>query len=133
MKLYWSPISAPSRSIKFFLEYNNILHEIETIDFLKGEQWKHDFLEINPNHSVPVINDNGFILYESSAIFRYLYAKYLNNKNNQENLINWYPDDIKKRAIVNEYLDWHHNYLRKASYSCASYFYFYLYPFFLKK
>ena len=35
-----------------------------------------DYLAMNPNGLIPVINDDGFVMWESNAIVRYLSARY---------------------------------------------------------
>ena len=36
----------------------------------------HDYIRLNPNSTVPVLEDDGFVLWESNVIVRYLCAKY---------------------------------------------------------
>ena len=55
-----------------------------------------EFLALNPNAQVPVIVDDGFVLYESNAILRYLAAKH-------RALI---PDTLQGRALVDQWLSW---------------------------
>ncbi len=38
---------------------------------------RHDYLAMNPNGRVPTIDDDGFVLWESNAIVRYLAARYI--------------------------------------------------------
>ena len=58
-----------------------------------------DYLEMNPNGLVPVIReDDGFVLYESNAIVRYLAAK-------DERASLW-PRDPRKRADVDRWMEW---------------------------
>jgi glutathione S-transferase len=55
-----------------------------------------EYMAMNPNSRVPTLDDDGFILWESNAILRYLgekYGKFL-------------PKEIKQRAIVHQWLDW---------------------------
>lgn len=53
-----------------------------------------------------MIKTKEFISFCSSAIMTYLVGKY--------NLPDhWYPSDLKKRAKIDEYLHWHHKFLRK--------------------
>lgn len=53
--------------------------------------------KINPQHTIPVLNDDGFILGDSHAIMCYLSEKY--GKNDA-----LYPKDLRKRAVVNQRL-----------------------------
>ena len=54
---------------------------------------------MNPNGRVPVIEDDGFVLWESNAIVRYLMARHANGSA-------WYPEDIKARATADKWMDW---------------------------
>jgi glutathione S-transferase len=57
-----------------------------------------DFLALNPNGMVPVIDDDGFILWESNSIIRYLAA------HDQDEAL--YPTDPQARARVDQWMDW---------------------------
>ncbi|MBT6276670.1 MAG: glutathione S-transferase family protein [Chromatiales bacterium] len=57
-----------------------------------------EFLDMNPNGRVPVINDDGFCLWESNAIVRYLSYKY--------GLGSFYPSDVRRRAEAEQWMEW---------------------------
>jgi glutathione S-transferase len=57
-----------------------------------------EYLAMNPNALVPVIEDDGFVLYESNAIVRYLAARHSPGK--------LWPDDLQKRADVDRWMEW---------------------------
>ena len=56
------------------------------------------YLAMNPNGLVPVIDDEGFILYESNAITRYLAAKH--------GAGTLWPGDLRARADVDRWMEW---------------------------
>ena len=56
-----------------------------------------EFLAMNPNGLVPVIIDDGFVLWESNAILRYLAEK------TGSDLL---PSDARERALVDQWLSW---------------------------
>jgi glutathione S-transferase len=58
------------------LEHKQIPYEMKTVSFSGGDLTKPEFHAINPRHKVPAIVDDGFALYESTAIMEYLEDKY---------------------------------------------------------
>jgi glutathione S-transferase len=57
-----------------------------------------EYRAMNPNGRVPVIEDDGFVLWESNAIVRYLMAKRAGSA--------WYPADLQARATADKWMDW---------------------------
>lgn len=57
-----------------------------------------EFLAMNPNRTVPVIIDDGLVLWESNAIVRYLAAR--------DGAGTLYPTEPKARALAERWMDW---------------------------
>ena len=57
-----------------------------------------EYRKLNPNGLVPTIDDEGFILWESNAIVRYLSAKHSAGT--------LWPADLKVRADSDRWMDW---------------------------
>jgi len=57
-----------------------------------------EYRKLNPNGLVPTIDDDGFILWESNAIVRYLAAKHAAGT--------LWPADLKIRADADRWMDW---------------------------
>jgi len=53
----------------------------------------------NPNGRVPMIEDDGFVLWESNTIVRYLVARHAPDST-------WYPADVQARATAEKWMDW---------------------------
>jgi glutathione S-transferase len=97
MKLYFHPVSTASRPVVLFCADNNIPYEPVVIDLMTGEHTKEPYKKLNPSSMVPAIDDEGFVLTESSAILKYLAEKHNSAA---------YPKDLKQRARINERMDW---------------------------
>jgi glutathione S-transferase len=63
-----------------------------------GGHKEADYLLLNPNGQIPTIDDDGFILWESNSILRYIAERHGGGA-----LI---PADPKPRAIANKWMDW---------------------------
>ena len=97
MKLYAHNMSTTSRPILMFCQEQDVGIELMPIDLLSGEHKQDSFKRINPNGMVPVLEDDGFVLTESSAILKYLAEKVGSPT---------YPKELTLRARINEIMDW---------------------------
>jgi glutathione S-transferase len=77
LTFYYHPLSPVARRVWIALLEKDIPVESEIVN-LKGEQFRPEFLAVNPFHHVPVIVDDGLRVLESLAILDYLEAKYPN-------------------------------------------------------
>jgi glutathione S-transferase len=64
-----------------------------------------EYLRMNPNAMIPVIEDNGFVLWESNVIVRYLCAK----------AGQFYPHELQPRFDAERWMDWQQAALNRAS------------------
>ncbi|MGH6926644.1 MAG: glutathione S-transferase family protein [Propylenella sp.] len=97
MKLYMHPVSNTSRPVRMFIQDNSLPVEEEVVDLMTGAHHQEPYISVNPNRQVPTLDDDGFVLSESSAILKYLAEKFDSPA---------YPKDLRKRAKVNEIMDW---------------------------
>lgn len=75
MKLYGAMASRAHRVV-WMLRELGLEFEHEQTNFLDGSTRRPEFLAINPNGRVPVLVDDGFVIYESLAINLYLAQKH---------------------------------------------------------
>lgn len=113
MKLYCHPASTTSRPVMLFAAEQGIALDQQVVDLFTGEQYQPAFEAVNPNHLVPVLEDGGLRLTESSAILKYLADKAGSPL---------YPRDLPQRARVNERMDWINTQL------CRDFAYGFIYP-----
>uniref|UniRef100_A0A182RYN4 glutathione transferase n=1 Tax=Anopheles funestus TaxID=62324 RepID=A0A182RYN4_ANOFN len=95
--LYYLPPSPPCRSVLLLAKMIGVELELKALNVMEGEQLKPDFVELNPQHCIPTLDDHGLILWESRVILAYLVSAY----GKDENL---YPKDFRSRAIVDQRL-----------------------------
>ena len=70
LKLYGSAMST-SRVLVAILE-KELPYELILVDVAKGDQKTEDYKKLQPFGKVPVLDDDGFIMFESRAICKYL-------------------------------------------------------------
>ena len=75
MKLYGHPYSTCTRKVLLTLAETNTPHEMIVVDFAKGEHKQQPHLSRQPFGQVPAIDDDGYKLFESRAIARYINQK----------------------------------------------------------
>ncbi|XP_055606350.1 glutathione S-transferase D7-like [Uranotaenia lowii] len=98
--LYYAPWSPPARAILLLIKELGLNVELKKVDVMGGETRTEEFLKMNPQHTIPTLDDNGFCLWESRAILAYLVEAYFNGHN-------LYPTIPRERANINRVL--HHD------------------------
>src|SRR5688572_2162880 len=76
IKLYDAVPSSNSDRVKIALHEKGLSYDRTTLVLTKRDQKQPEFLKLNPYGKVPVIDDDGRILFESCIINEYLDEKY---------------------------------------------------------
>ena len=74
LKFYFNGAPNPTK-VALFLEESGLPYELVPVDTRKGDQFKPEFLAVNPNGKVPAIDDSGVFVFDSNAILLYLAEK----------------------------------------------------------
>jgi glutathione S-transferase len=101
IKIYGADLSPPSNKVRFVANELGLDYEYNRVNLVSGENQSEGHLKLHPGGKVPVIDDDGFVLFESNAIIRYLATKC-------ESPL--YPPGAKQRALVDQWADFvsHH-------------------------
>lgn len=76
IKLYTFPPSTNSRKVRIVLLEKGLEFERVNVDLTKREQKAPEYLKIHPFGQVPALDDEGFVLYDSTVINEYLEDEY---------------------------------------------------------
>lgn len=96
MKLYGMAISSATQKVlTVFAEKGQEVSLIE-VDALKGEDKLPGHLLLHPFGEIPVLEDEGFLLYESQALIRYLDERLPGDSLS--------PSDSKLRALMDQWI-----------------------------
>ncbi len=95
MKVYGHPMSTCTRKVLMTLAETNTPYEFTLVDFAKGEHKQEPHTARQPFGQVPAIDDDGFAMYESRAISRYI------NEKVGGALI---PNDLRARAVMEQWI-----------------------------
>ncbi|CAD5114141.1 DgyrCDS3287 [Dimorphilus gyrociliatus] len=99
INFYYVTPSAPCRAVIFTAKALGVELNMKYLSLFKGHHKTESFAKLNPHQTVPTIVDDGFILWESRAIQKFLFNKYANDEMDAI-----YPKDVRKRAVVDRYL-----------------------------
>ena len=98
MKIHYNPFSSNSRRAIVVALHLGAKVDFVLVDLSKGEQKKPEFLRMNPNGKVPVLEDGDLALWESNTI-----GEYLCDITPKQTLL---PHDLKARADVLKWTHW---------------------------
>jgi len=76
MKLYLVAVSGNSYKVRILLSLLKVPHELVFVDTRNKAHKKQPFLSLNPRGEVPVLEDDGVVLWDSAAILAYLARKH---------------------------------------------------------
>ncbi|KAF7346856.1 Glutathione S-transferase [Mycena sanguinolenta] len=97
LKLYSAPfVGGGAAIIGLALAEKQVPFEFVPVDLAANEHKTPEYMAMNPFGLVPVIDDDGFIIYESRAICRYIADKYPNQGTD------FLPKSLKERALVEQ-------------------------------
>jgi glutathione S-transferase len=75
IKLYGNPLSTCTRKVLCTLHETGTAFDFVTLDFMKGEHKQPAHVARQPFGQVPALDDDGFAMFESRAMCRYLDEK----------------------------------------------------------
>lgn len=76
VKVHCSPMTTCSRLVLLVLEICKVPYEIVVVDLSVGAHMEPSHKKLHPFAKVPLLEDDGFYVYESRAICKYIVKKY---------------------------------------------------------
>lgn len=107
MKVYGHPMSTCTRKVLATIAEKGHEAELVMVDIMKGEHKVPSYLAKQPFGVIPVLEDDGFSVYESRAIIRYLDERLEGPALT--------PKDIKDRARMEQYISIEQSYFSPAA------------------
>lgn len=74
--VYYMSGSPYAWRVRLALEHKTVPYELKTVSYDAGDLNTPEYTKLNPRRRVPVIVDDGFVLYESAAIVEYVADKW---------------------------------------------------------
>ncbi|KAI6103183.1 glutathione S-transferase [Pisolithus croceorrhizus] len=98
LTIHGAPYSTCTRLVALVCKEKQIPFNLSVVDLSKGQHKAPGFVAVQPFGQIPyIVDDDGFVLYESRAIARYLIRKYPNQ--GTQGLI---PTDPKEEALFEQ-------------------------------
>lgn len=99
LKLHVFPPSPRAFKVLLVAHHLGIDYEFCYVELPKGGHKTPEFAALNPNQRMPVLQEDGFTLWESNAIVEYLASK----------KDGWLPRDTRDRLALTKWLYWESN------------------------
>ena len=100
IKIWGRNTSVNVQKVMWALGELGVPHERIDVGGSFGKNNEPAYLAMNPNGLVPTLEEDGFLLWESNSIVRYLAAKF--GAGSLE------PADLRARARASSWMDWQH-------------------------
>lgn len=100
LKLFGSPLSRPTLRVAHILKEKQVPFEFVRIDVQAKQHKTPEHLQKHPFGQVPYIDDDGFVLYETRAICKYIATKW----RGQGPSLLPDPSDLKATALFDQAL-----------------------------
>ena len=98
MKLHVFPPSPRAIKVLALANHLDLGCEIGIVDLFQGGNATPEYAALNPNRKMPVLEDDGFVLWESNAILQYLASK--------KPASGLFPTDAKRQADIARWQFW---------------------------
>lgn len=99
IKIWGRASSSNVQALMWAIEELALPHQRQDAGFIYGGNDTPDFLAMNPNGTVPVLQDGeNKPIWETGAILRYLAEKYAGDA--------FWPKDVEERAEVDKWAEW---------------------------
>lgn len=111
LEIYYDPLSQPARAVITMCKLANVDFIPKETHLVQQGHRTEEFGQLNPNKKVPiaidVVNGKKIVMFESSAIMRYICNRYLPADNQ------FYPrGDKAKIGKIEEMITFHHKHIR---------------------
>ena len=104
MRIYGDPLSTNTRKVLTTLAELELQYDLVHVDFARGQHKQLAHLQRQPFGQLPALDDEGFVLYETQAMCRYLDARAGSPL---------MPRDLRARARVDQWMS-----IEAANFSC---------------
>jgi glutathione S-transferase len=98
MKLHVLPPSPRAFKVLALNHHLGLECEIQVVNLARDEHLRPEFAALNPNRKMPVLEDDGLVLWESNAILFYLASK--------RPASGMWPSEVRRQADVMRWLSW---------------------------
>ncbi len=109
LKVYGRRNSVNVQKVMWVIGELGLAHERLDVGGAFGQNDQDWYLALNPMGRVPVLSDDGYVLWESHTIIRYLARQYADGA--------WYPGDAKACGEVDKWMDWMQAFLLPATFA----------------